>query len=353
MERQRIKNLDTFRAIAAIIVMVAHTEGGRWSQFGHSYFSYLPSAHISVILFFVISGFLISYLLWEEKKKKNTISLQNFYVRRILRIWPLYFLILILSVCLLQYIPTNKALLYALTITPNIPRAFRLDEWLGSPQIWSIGVENQFYIIFPLLVLFFSKKNFVGILIAFIVVYTLLPHFVDFVNVRTINNSILTDFNYKFYADCKFNSLAIGCLAGFIYSEKNRILYCIYNKLLLYVCTLFTVVVWCGNINLYGYTDEILSVMFVVIILNVCTNANLNITFENKMTKFLGRISYGIYMYHYIVIALLYKHISFTDSLFSTVMIHVLVITITIFVSWLSFETYEKFFLNIKKRFER
>ena len=354
MEKSRIKNLDTFRAIAALIVLVGHTEGfGRYAHFGHSFFECLPSGHLSVILFFVISGFLISYLLSEEKRLHGEISVKDFYVRRILRIWPLYYLILVLSVILLDFEPTSKSIVYALGICPNIPRAFRCDEWMGSPQIWSIGVENQFYIFFPLLVYFLSRKNLYRFLLLFIVGYTILPHAVDWINSRTISSAMLTDFNYRFYADSKFNSLAIGCLAGMMLSDKNRVLYVIYNKILFYVATIAVIVIWALNINVFGYTDELMSLLFAIILLNVCTNENLNIRFENPITLLLGKISYGIYMYHYIVIMLTYKLLPVQDTTSWNLYVHIIVLVATILVSWLSYETYEKFFLNLKKRFER
>lgn len=353
MEKVRIKNLDTFRAIAALIVLIVHTEGVRWSNFGHSVFDCVPSGHLSVILFFVISGFLISFLLSEEKKNYGVISLKDFYVRRILRIWPLYYLILLLSVLVLSYEPTARAIVYAVSICPNIPRAFRSDEWGASPQIWSIGVENQFYIFFPLLVFFLSRKQLYTFLLLFIAVYTVLPHFIDFINVRTINSAVLMDFNFKFYADCKFNSLAVGCLAGLILSDKSSILKLLYNRYLFYASTMAAIVIWGLNLNVCGYTDEIMTLFFAIIILNVCTNSDLNITFENRVTKFLGKISYGIYMWHYIVIMLTYKLLPVQDTTLWNLVIHTIVFAVTILVAWLSFETYEKFFLNLKRRFER
>ncbi len=353
MGKVRIKNLDTFRAIAALIVLIGHTEGARWSNFGHSVFEFLPSAHLSVILFFVISGFLISFLLSEEKKNYGTISIKDFYVRRILRIWPLYYLILLLSVVLLSHEPTTKAIAYAVSICPNIPRAFRCDEWSASPQIWSIGVENQFYIFFPLLVFFLSRKQLYTFLSLFIAGYTVLPHLIDFINVRTINSAALMDFNFKFYADCKFNSLAVGCLAGLILSDKSNFLKVLYNRYLFYISTMVAIVIWGLNLDILGYKDEIMTLLFAVIILNVCTNNDLDITFENHMTKFLGRISYGIYMYHWIMIELVYKILPVQDSILWNLIVHIMVLIATIFVAWLSYETYEKFFLNLKKKFER
>lgn len=97
MEKVRIKNLDTFRAIAAIVVMIGHIELFRQNNWGDSLFNMVPSGHTGVMMFFVISGFLITFLLTKEKEKYGTMSLKDFYLRRVLRIYPLYYLILLLS----------------------------------------------------------------------------------------------------------------------------------------------------------------------------------------------------------------------------------------------------------------
>ena len=93
---QRIKNLDTFRAIAAILVVIGHIELFRNNNWGNSLFDYVPSGHTAVMMFFVISGFLITYILTKEKIRYGSISLKDFYVCRVLRILPLYYLIILI-----------------------------------------------------------------------------------------------------------------------------------------------------------------------------------------------------------------------------------------------------------------
>ena len=75
---QRIKNLDTFRAIAAIVVMIGHIELFRKDNLGNNLFDYIPSGHTAVMMFFVISGFLITYLLTKEKSRYGLISLKDY-----------------------------------------------------------------------------------------------------------------------------------------------------------------------------------------------------------------------------------------------------------------------------------
>ena len=352
MEKIRIKNLDTFRAIAAIVVMIGHIELFRQNNLGTSVFNYVPSGHTAVMMFFVISGFLISFLLTKEKQKFGTVSVKDFYVRRVLRIFPLYYLVLVLSSLFFSTVPEGRVIAFAATLLPNVSHAIGCG-WSVSPQIWSIGVENLFYIVFPLLVLLIPTKRMIPVLSVLIIALALLPHAIDYMNVRTLQSGSLAHFNQKFFYCNKFDSIAIGCFVGFSYASGHKLINVLYSKWLFFACALLSVILWFGNIETKHFNDELMSVLFAVVILNVCTNERMNICFENSLSKFLGRISYGIYMYHWIILLLAFKFLPLTDSVFSTFCLYGFVIVATVLVAWLSFETYEKFFLNLKKRFER
>ncbi len=349
--KQRIRNLDTFRAIAAIVVMIGHIELFRQNNLGQSLFGIVPSGHTAVMMFFIISGFLISFLLTKEKEKYGQVALKNFYFRRVFRIWPVYYLVLLISAFFAESLPFPNVA-FAVTILPNISHSMDCG-WSASPQIWSIGVENLFYIFFPFVIMFVSKERIPILLIIFIIGYALLPHFIAFTNVRTLQNGTLETINNKFFYCNKFDSLAIGCLLGHLYATKSQYLKFLYNKVVFATCTILAIVCWGGNIETKHFNDEFMSVLFAIIILNVCTNESLQIQFENSITKFIGKISYGMYMYHWIVLLLAFKIFPLTDSAGSTAILYCFVIGVTILCAWISFETYEKFFLNIKKRFER
>ena len=344
----RIRNLDTFRAIAAIVVMIGHIELFLQNTRGGCLFNMVPSGHTAVLMFFIISGFLITFLLTKEKEKFGSILLKDFYFRRALRIYPLYYLILLISSLFFLTPPSCKTIAFAVTILPNVSHSIGY-EWTVSPQIWSIGVENLFYIFFPLIMLFVPNRRMLLLLLIMTVGLAILPHAIDFVNIRTIQNESLAHFNQKFFFCNKFDSLLIGCMAGFAFAENHKLLNVIYNKWLFFVCAILAVVMWGGNIETKHFNDELMSLLFAVVILNVCTNTQLNITFENRITKFLGRISYGIYMYHWIILLLAFKFLPIEN----TTVLYIVVITATILVAWLSYETYEKFFLNLKQKFER
>ncbi|MDY3319034.1 acyltransferase [Riemerella anatipestifer] len=169
-------NLNGIRAIAAFMVIIHHI-----GQFLGIFD--MPNAldtkvihfigPLGVTLFFVLSGFLITYLLLAEEKSTGTIALKDFYIRRILRIWPLYYIIILASFFILPYIkilalpdgywkPFSENFYFYLSLfllfLPNIV-LFRYGAVLpyGS-QSWSVGVEEQFYLLWPILMKFVKNK---------------------------------------------------------------------------------------------------------------------------------------------------------------------------------------------------
>ncbi|TAH29454.1 MAG: acyltransferase [Cytophagales bacterium] len=169
MQRVFFNNLNTVHFIAASVVIVNHIEQVK-SMFG---LNNIWNNHIikqigelGVLLFFVLSGFLITYLLLEEKKYLKTIHIEAFYIRRFLRIWPLYYLIVIISIVILNkvslfeipHISQNfydtylyiKIVLFILML-PNITLLF-FGVLPYASQTWSIGIEEQFYLFWTRLI---------------------------------------------------------------------------------------------------------------------------------------------------------------------------------------------------------
>ncbi|MBR4154425.1 MAG: acyltransferase, partial [Paludibacteraceae bacterium] len=163
----------------------------------------------------------------------------------------------------------------------------------------------------------------------------------------------IASFNMKFFFCNKFDCLGIGCLVGYLYAEGHKWLRLLYNKWLFVVSLVAVLVFWGANIGFPYFTDEFMALLFAIVILNICTNPNLNINIENAVTKFLGKISYGIYMYHWIVLLIAFELLPLSDNWYSTVILYLFVLGGAILVAWLSFISYEKFFLNFKKRFEK
>ncbi|NTW34072.1 MAG: acyltransferase, partial [Bacteroidetes bacterium] len=109
------------------------------------------------------------------------------------------------------------------------------------------------------------------------------------------------------------------------------------------------------NFEFYYFTDELFALLFCFLIANISNKRHY--FFDNKIMSLLGKISYGIYMYHWIVILLLTKLLSSLflgkyNSSYSNIILYSFVLFFTIFISYFSYNTIERYFLNLKKRFE-
>ncbi|MEJ0081052.1 MAG: acyltransferase [Puia sp.] len=161
-----LPQLDSFRFFAVFLVIIYH-----WLP--NNRINLIPNGYLGVTFFFVLSGFLISSNLLYQKREldKGLISFskafKSFYIRRTLRIFPLYFLVIFL-VFAIAPLAFGGHLLWYLTYTPNF-LVFRMQGWPGMlSHFWSLGVEEQFYLVWPFMIfnipLGFLKYLFSGII---------------------------------------------------------------------------------------------------------------------------------------------------------------------------------------------
>ena len=222
--KTRLPSLDGWRAIAILSVLGAHSRGlpGVTPSLD-PVFKWAFDGDLGVRLFFIISGFLITYLLARENEKAGQISLKHFYLRRGLRILPVYFTFLIILAGLQLFTPytqSGTAWLVNLTFTTNLVKDFSTMPWT-SGHLWTLAVEEQFYLIWPSLIVFFSLcKNSrlafgllsVPILLAPVFrVMTHTGHYPSGLSALFADRSTL---NY-------FDSLAFGCL-GALWLARNK-----------------------------------------------------------------------------------------------------------------------------------
>lgn len=321
---------------------------------------------LGVVFFFVLSGFLITYLLLSEKEKTGTIIIKKFYMRRVLRIWPLYFLITILGFFVLPHLHFMDNiylikfngytiilnLILFIIMLPNLAFVFyKPMPHIG--QTWSIGIEEQFYILWPWLVK--KSKNILKTLIILICILFLIKVIVLILYKANINIVFYKNLK-EIIAMLKIESMAIGGIGAWMVFRQK------YYKNVLSNLTLFGAITF--GILLIYFTPTIIqdaiflvySVLFLIIILNISLHPNCFLKLENKLFVFLGNLSYGIYMYHMIIIALLIGTLKYCNFLIdNTITSQILVYSIstlaTILISWLSYTYFEKPFLKLKHKF--
>lgn len=351
------KGLDTLRAFAAIVVVIEHTQmlGKRYGvpRLDELYGLQLPSAHLAVVLFFVLSGFLITYLLVRERERTGGISFRKFYARRIFRIWPLYYLIIALSFLAMpdSYRPLTWVL--SLSIFPNVAHALEC-AWSGSPQIWSIGVEEQFYLFWPVFIAMFIRWRLDRVMLAFIAAYTLLPHAIGFVWVRTVNDPDALAVIYRFFYGTKFNCMALGGLLGYLHAKNSTTLDVLKSRFISYPVFLLALWLWMSGFEMKHFTDEFFALLFGIVILNVATGPTFKWNLDRSFLNPLGKVSFGIYMFHWVIIDLLLR-LSPIPTLenpdLQVSFLYCVGLLLTILVSWVSYHTFEKYFLKIKERY--
>lgn len=356
------KNLNALRFIAAFSVLLAHIELLKslhgFSNVNDLAFYKNTNGHIGVILFFVLSGFLITFLLLKEESEHKTISLKNFYIRRILRIWPLYFLMVLISYSVYLIFGSNFAeggWWGYFSIFPNVSKALGY-YYDGVVHLWSIGVEEQFYLIWPILLLI-TRKLFrirLVVLIVLFLFFSVLPHILWF---SQSHFSLFSDQNFQFLDRFtkmfKINCMALGGIVGYLVFIKKRF-NLLENRFLRKVVFFTPFVMWYLGVHFSNFTDEIYTLLFGLILYCFATYDD-NINLEKKVLNFLGKISYGIYVFHWLIILFTFKLIAFLkieNNLIINLVVYIGTIGLTILIAYLSYNYFEKFFLKLKVKFE-
>lgn len=357
-------NLNAVRFIAALGVLIHHLEQyklylGFPSQYETSPFINVIGK-LGVVLFFVLSGYLITFLLLVEEASAG-IQIYDFYVRRMLRIWPLYFLIVIFGLLVAPHVPwlllpsyplsvvqadlATKAFLY-LALFPNLVLSgYGFLPYLS--QTWSIGTEEQFYLVWPLLMKHIRNKwmLMVSVIVVYLVVRVLISNHLGLIG-QGVWQSWLIGFHGTFNIDC----MAIGGLAAVLLHRQSRLLPWLLNRRVFYGTVLITTLLILKGVTVPHLHFEVYAGLFSLIILNLSANKQLGFSLEFEPFVYLGKISYGIYMFHPIAIVVSLRLLNkvFWTNDFS---VYLCSIAITIFISSVSYKFFESYFLNKKIKY--
>ena len=323
-------------------------------------------------MFFVLSGFLITYLLLRERERHDTINVRNFYARRILRIWPLYMLIILLTSFVFSQIPAlfdygsanptfDKYFVPRLTlflvVLPNLAIDFFGTSYLCSPA-WSIGVEEQFYILWPHIMRTKSRVKKAKAILLYALGIVVVVGVCAFVyqqltppsEARSIWSVILVLMG-QFRISLMLIGAAGATLLFYRHSFMIRWLFAPWVQLLGYAIML---TMWLTGFQVPGFNLETYGLFFGLLIINVAGNPKTLVRLDNGVMEELGRISYGTYLYHIpIIVALvnLLPHVIPTNSgVLFHVVLYTLSIGLTILISFLSYNYFETPFLRLKDR---
>lgn len=359
-----INGLRFFAAIAVVITHIELIKGafGIKNYWKNTFVFNLGG--LGVYFFFVLSGFLITYLLLVEKQKTNTISVKKFYWRRVLRIWPLYYLIVLVGFFILpqfelfhiSYLQPSfnnnfkVNLLMYLLILPNL--AFSIFSAVPNiGQTWSIGVEEQFYIAWPWIVK--KSKNILQTLI--IIIFSLIALKVIVLLLGKFYQQQKWYPALKlFIAMSKFECMAIGGIGAYYLFQKHAFLSYFKNKLVPIISSvLIVLLLYITPSFLQDGLHIVMSILFLAILLYVVTSSKLWL--QNKLLDFLGKISYGLYMYHFMLIPLMLflvmKFVSTDNTIAFNIILYSATIITSIAIASLSYYLFELKFIRLKDKF--
>lgn len=348
-------NLDGWRSIAIMMVLLHHVpplnipalsvlqENGRYG----------------VALFFVISGFLISSLLMREKEKSGTVSLKNFYVRRALRLYPLYYAALIVEFILIFgfgfYSAENRLLFEEKLLSYFFYFSNILITATVGPffYAWSLAVEEQFYLVYAFLAKYMTALH---IILCAVILFAIKPIALMILNHFEMGSSLFARVVFSYQ-----ESIILGVVLGILYQRSSKLplpLQKAWETLLKWLrhpvsITILPIILililifiplhdksGIGALTTYGFMG--------VMVLQGSMIGNLPVI-GSRLFIHIGRISYGIYLMHMPVISILKKiHIISCSPL----VIFSLAVIITVIMASICYRYFEQPILAYKSRFQ-
>ena len=323
---------------------------------------------LGVDLFFVLSGFLITEILLNTVGQPN--FLRNFYMRRVLRIFPLFYLTLIICLLILpsiknlnldsSYYSNNQFWLW--TYLQNW--LFIFKEPYGDKILlhtWSLAVEEQFYLVWPAIVLLIRKPKIllavaiialIGVGLARYVIWSFQVHDLAYASLYTFT---------------RIDGLCIGCILALLMQINPGFLKKYTTHIVLLMAGINFAFYFLNNqssqtlpyLAFVGYTT--FAVLFGILVYEavMAESKIIQFIFNNNILKFFGKISYGLYVYHWPVYILLFpffQKILFENGYlaynYSETGSAIIVTALSVLLSLLSYHYFEKRFLQLKKRYE-
>ena len=331
-EGRKLPGLDGLRALAALAVFVDHAEQTQeWVGLEHFDGNQMTSlGRQGVEVFFVLSGYLITLLLLRERARSGAVSLPRFYARRTLRIWPLYYLVVFLLWVVLPWAvhfapPQIYALseIHARTLSATgDPRLVlyllflaNFSFWLYphvlcGAHLWSLGVEEQFYLVWPMLFRFARRPLAVfGALVAFKVGLHMAVEYHHGL-VSWFLSPDGTFLALEFSKMCHYEAMGVGAVAAYVAFHHadtvRRIADPWWTPAL--VWSLLAGCVWLAGWNqgFHGIDPitEIPQLGYAVVVLLVSHRPRRGWVLDHPAVTWLGERSYGFYMLHTLVMVL-------------------------------------------------
>lgn len=347
--------LDGLRGLAVLLVVVFHiyqVEPAPAQPLFRLLYGATRLGQTGVDLFFVLSGFLITGILFDTKASSRFFL--NFYGRRTLRIFPLYYGVLVVAFVVLphlfHYRGAGQGTIWLWTYTTNLPATFG-QEWGPFGHFWSLAIEEQFYLVWPLVIYAFRRQTLLRICVGCVAGALL---------ARMVAES--WGFSSFTFTLCRMDSLTIGAFLalaargplGTVGWSRKALRYAAVTLAAsapLYLLQTGTGAAW---VQVVKYT--IVAILYGAILAIAITSSGatpMGRFFRLAPLRQLGKYSYGLYVYHPMIIHFVDQR--FPHGPHSPAMMALkagLIVAASLGAAVLSWNVYEKHFLTLKRYFE-
>lgn len=364
-------NLDVLRFICAIAVAIAHGYEAYLGWLGTPAFLannpslkpfidvFIGNMGLGVNMFFVISGFLITYLLLVEKQRFGNIHAGKFIVRRSLRIWPLYFASILLGYLMVVYLNTEVRQPHP-DYLPNLLfynnfHAIRTAQWqYPFAHFWSICVEEHFYLVWPLILYAIPARRVVYVtwmLIGLSIAYR-------YFSLGWFPGD-QAQFNLYLHTLSRADEILIGALIACVHFRRPIVVSVPLPARLLVYAAFIALLFWQPQADFWVWgiwSVTLKKYLYMACIcfwlLNYLFNPGALFNFSRKnILHYLGKISFGIYIYHNMILPLYITKFVYRYHVTSTPVYFACYLLLLLLISAFSYELFEKYFLKLKDKF--
>lgn len=348
-------DIDGLRAIAILSVLVFHLDA-----------SYLTGGFVGVDIFFVISGFLITSIIKKEIEETSSFNFKNFYIRRIRRLFPALFVTLAITTIIVAFIfsPTHLSS-YGGSLVTSLLSVSNFFFWVESDYFdvsskvkpllhtWTLSIEEQFYLIWPITLLFLVKikrKSRIFILFVLTILITLILTYI-FKDGRIALINHFFPFAKDLFSDGKstiffllpfrfFEFLFGAILVWFIHYKLSKRFY--YDMTFFIGLSFILYSIFFFNENMiFPYYNAIIPTLGTFLVIYSSIHSRFNFVLENKLFIKVGLISYSLYLVHWPVIVI-WNYLS--DNV--TISDNFAILVICLFLAMLSYKYIEQPFRN-------
>jgi peptidoglycan/LPS O-acetylase OafA/YrhL len=371
IDRNKIffENLNGWRFISFLLVFFYHSFATNHNEIKNHYlykfikYYIFANGDLGVNFFFVLSGFLITYLLLIEQNKYGSIKLGSFYMRRILRIWPLFYFCVFFGFLVFPILKevvgdTSKetaSLSFYLLFINNFDvmmNGFPDSSSLGV--LWSVAVEEQFYLVWPILIMIAPRKYLLHVLCMIVVI--------SFAFRLYFSN----DYNIvNYHTISAISDMTIGGIFAYLCLSSSSFLSALRNApawllvalyLTIIVLFLYKKEIFGSNAALIALERLVFSLLFGFLIVEQCHSENSFYKMSDfKLISRLGIYTYGMYCLHFIGILISIKGLSiigWNENIYQVIFLETgIALLISIAISIASYHLFEARFLKLKRYF--